>query len=252
MEDSLNRNYVNISNRKFTSEVYNEEDNAYFSYKPSSGFWLSLEVKEKNYYSQWDREYREELEPDDEGNLHATIVKFKPTTYIMSPSVDKTILEGFSNFIFNRNLTPDQKRKLLVELVRTHKNRSDIENIICQIDLLDDLATIEEIFGGYKIGNEYPDETYDNLALNVKKAIRESFAGLEITAFALGMDEDLSGESIVDTQIYWSAIDPKYEETLEYFDMPSAVIFDTSCLDFIKEVTYPQEIKAKEGEDRED
>lgn len=252
MEDSLNKNYINISNRKFTPTVYNDEDSNCFSYKPTSGFWLSLESKEKGYYSEWDQEYRESMEADSNGNLHATVVRFKPTTYIMSPSADKTILEGYNDFVSNKNLTPDQKRKLLVELVRTHNNIPDIENIICQIDLMEDLTAIEAVFGGYKIGNEYPDETYENLALKIKKGIRESFSGLEITAFALGMDETLPSESIADTQMYWSTIDPKYEETIDYFDIPSAVIFDTSCLEVIKEIVYPQETKTKKGEDRED
>ena len=44
----------------------------------------------------------------------------------------------------------------------------------------------------------------------------------------------------------------KYKETIDYFDMPSAVIFDTSCLDIIQEIVYPQEIRSLEGEDRED
>lgn len=252
MEDNLNRKYINISNRPFTPTVYNIEESNAFSYKPSSGFWLSLEASKKEYYSEWDMEYRDVMETDADGNLHATIVKLKPTTYTMSPSDDKTLLEGFYKFISNKQLSVEQKRKLLVELVRAHTSKPDIENVICQIDLLEDVMAMEEIFAGYKLGNSYPDEFYENLATNVKKGIRESFSGLEITAFALGMDKKCPSESISDTQIYWSSIDPNYDETVEYFDMPSAVIFDTSCLDIVKEVVYPQEIKSKKGEDRED
>ncbi len=250
MEDNLNRKYVNISNREFSPEVYNTEDNDYFSYKPSSGFWLSLESNKDGYYSEWDMEYRDVMDPDDDGNLHATVVSLKPSTYTLSPSIDKTLLEGFYKFTANKQLSVEQKRKLLVELVRTHTNRTDIENVICQIDLLEDIMAIEEIFGGYVLGNSYSDEVYKNLAMNVKKGIRESFSGLEVTAYALGLDESCPGESIADTQIYWSSIDPKYDETIDYFDMPSAVIFDTSCLDVIKQIVYPQQIKTKEGEDR--
>lgn len=252
MEDSLNRNYINISDRPFTHKVYNDDDKPIFSYKPTSGFWLSLESSEKGYYSEWDSEYRGTFQTDSNGNLHATVVRFKPTTYVMSPDNDKTLLEGFNEFISGKELSAEQKRRLLLELVRKHKNMPDIENIICQIDLAEDVVALEEIFGGYRLGNEYPDEVYENLALNVKRGIRESFSGLEVTAYALGIDKSLPSEGIQETQIYWSSIDPKYNETIEYFDMHSVAVFDTSCLDIVRQVVYPQETKEKEGEDRED
>ena len=250
MEDNSNRIYVNISNRPFSSAVYNDEDSECFSYKPTSGYWLSLESTEKGYYSEWDEEYREILETDDNGNLYATKVKLKPTTYTISPSRDKNLLEGFYQFVSNKQLTAKQKRRLLVELVRTRTGREDVENVICQIDLVEDLTVLEEIFAGYKLGNSYPEEFYKTLAKNVKKGIRESFSGLEVTAYALGMDKNLPSESISDTQIYWSSVDPNYDESIDLFDMPSAVIFDTSCLDIIEEVVYPQEMKIKKGDAR--
>lgn len=253
MEDSLNRKYINISNKPFSHKVYNDEDQRMFSYKPTSGFWLSLESSDDEYYSEWDEEYRETFQPDDNGNLHATVVKFKPTTYVMSPAQDKTILEGFNNFIAGKNLSPDQKRKLLVELLKRRTNRQDIENVICQIDLLEDISAIEEIFGGYKFGEEHEDSVYENLADNVKKGIRESFAGFEVTGFALGVDDECAGESISDTQAYWSFVDPQYQETIDYFEIPSVAVFDTSCLDVVKEIVYPQAGKEKEEQDdRED
>lgn len=252
MEDSFNRKYINISNKPFEHRVYNEEDNSPFSYKPAGGFWLSLESKDKDYYSEWDEEYRDTFTPDENGNLHATVTKFKPTTYVMSPEQDRTILEGFSNFIAGKNLSPDQKRKLLVELLRTRTGRQDIENVICQIDLLGDISTLEEIFGSYKFGNEHPDSVYENLARNVRDGIRESFAGLEVTGYALGTSEESFDESIPDSQAYWSFRDPKYNETIEYFDMHSVVIFDTACLDIEKQIVYPQEAKKKEEQDRDE
>lgn len=250
MEDSLNRNYINISNKPFESRVYNQKDTPLFSYKPNTGFWLSLESKEEGYHSEWDLEYREILESDDEKNLHATVVRFKPSTYVMSPSADKTLLEGFNQFVKEKDLTPDVKRKLLVELIKKHEKRDDIESVICQIDLLEDLTALEEIFGEFKIGNEYSDEVYENLAVNVKQGIRESFSGLEVTAYALGMDKNVPSEGIDETQLYWSAINPKYNETIEFFDMHSVAIFDTSCLDIVRQFTYSQETKEKDGEDR--
>lgn len=251
MEDSLNKKYVNISDKPFRPSVYNVEEKDMFSYKPSSGLWLSLETDEEGYYSEWDKEYRETIKTDCNGNLHATTVKFKPTTYIMSPDADKTILEGFSKFVSTKQLSPEQKRKLLVELVRTHTDRKDVENVICQIDLLADISALEEIFANYKLGNSYPDEFYKTLATNVKKGIRESFSGLEVTAYALGLDESSYDECISDVQaFYWPTIDPKYSQTIEYFEIPSAVIFDTSCLDIEKEVVYSPKTKLQEGEDR--
>lgn len=250
MEDSLDRNYVNISNKPFESRVYNEKDTSLFSYKPNTGFWLSLETTEDGYYSEWDSEYRDMMSTDSDGNLHATIVKFKPSTYVMSPGEDKTLLEGFNQFVKEKNLTPDQKRKLLVELVRKHKGRNDIESIICQIDLLEDVMALEEIFGGFKLRNEHSDEIYKNLAVNVKQGIRENFSGLEVTAYALGIDKNAPGEGIDETQIYWSSIDPKYAETIGYFDMHSVAIFDTSCLDIVRQIVYPQKTKEKAGEIR--
>lgn len=247
MEDSLNRDYINISNRTFTPTVYNEEDPSIFSYKPGSAFWLSLPLEsDDNYYSEWDREYRDTFKSDESGNLHATVVRFKPTTYFLSPGADKTLLEGFKEFTQGKDLTPDQRRKLLVELVRTHLNKPEVESVICQIDLLEDLVALEEIFGGYKLGNEYPDEVYQNLAANFKRGIRQNFSGLEVTAYALGMDKDMPGEGINETQAFWNAIDEKYEETIDYFDMHSVAVFDTSCLDVVKEIVYPQEEEKKQ------
>lgn len=252
MEDSLDRKYINISNRPFENRVYNEVDNSPFSYKPATGFWLSLEAKDSTYYSEWDEEYRETFTPDENGNLHATVVKFKPTTYIMSPGRDRNILEGFNNFVAGKNLPPEQKRKLLIELLRSRTGRQDIESVICQIDLLEDVAVLEAIFGGYKFGQEHPDFVYEKLASNVRNGIRESFAGLEVTGYALGTDEECFDESIPEVQAYWSFKDPKYRETIEYFDMHSAVIFDTDCLDVEKEIVYPQVGKEKEEQDREE
>lgn len=250
MEDSVGRNYINISCRPFNHKVYNEKEVPTFSYKPTSGFWLSLESAEEGYYSEWDSEYRDVMATDSDGNLHATVVKFKPSTYVMSPEADKTLLEGFNQFVKGKKLTSEQKRKLLVELVRKRKGRTDIENVICQIDLAEDVMALEEIFGGFKLGNEHPDEVYENLAVNVKQGIKDCFSGLEVTAYALGKDKNVPGEGIDDIQIYWSFLDPKYNETIEYFDMHSVAIFDTSCLDVVKQIVYPQETKEKDTEER--
>lgn len=248
MEDSLNKRYVNISERKFTHAVYNNEDSKTFSYKPTGGaFWLSLESKEGKCYSEWDEMYAETFQADEKGNLHATTVKFKPTTYIFSPEIDKTILEGFNNFISSKkDLTPDQKRKLLVELVRQRTGNNDIEHVICQIDMPGDMRALEEIFGGYKLGNSHPDEVYDNLSLNVQKGIRESFSGLEVTAAALGLDDNFPEEGVDELQAYWSTIDSKYHETIDFFDMASVAIFDTSCLDIVSEKEYSKQAHLKE------
>lgn len=109
MEDSLSRKYINISNKPFEHKVYNDVDNSPFSYKPAGGYWLSLESKDKNYYSEWDEAYRGTFITDENGNLHATVVKFKPTTYVMSPECDRNILEGFNNFVSGKNLSSEQK-----------------------------------------------------------------------------------------------------------------------------------------------
>lgn len=253
MEESLNRNYVNISNKPFVHHVYNTPDEKRFSYKPTSAFWLSLESDKEEYHSEWDRKYGEFLKTDEDGNLYATTVKFKPTTYIMSPAIDETILEGFKNFTEGKNLTPEQRRKLLVELVKSHTNNPDIENVICQIDLEEDISVMEKIFCGFKLGEEHPDAVYENLASNMKKAFRQNFAGVEVTAFALGLDKNCPGEGIDDIQIYWSSLDPKYEENIGDFEIPSVAIFDTSCLDIVKELIYPPApINEKDGDDRED
>jgi hypothetical protein len=252
MEESLNKKYVNISNRKFENKIYNEEGNNIFSYKPNNAFWLSLVSDKNGFYSEWDEEYRSAYEnnTDENGNLHATTFSLKPNTYIMSPSNDSVILEGFNNFVKGKNLTPDQKRKLLVELVKKQTNNSDIEHIICQIDLVEDLTTMEKIFCGYECGNTYPSEVYDNLALNIKKAFRENFSGVEVTGFALGLDELSYGDGIDDAQIYMSSKDPNYNETIGYWEIPSLAVFDTSCLDLIKEVEFPaKDSKNKEYEE---
>lgn len=250
MEDSLNRNYINISNKKFKPAVYNEPDSPVFSYKPTTGFWLSLESKNKKYYSQWDEEYRDTLIPDENNNLHATVVRFKPSTYFLSPSQDKTILEGFKKFTDSKKLNIEQKRKLLVELIRTHLDKPEVENVICQIDILEDLMALEEVFGGYTHGEEYPDEVYKNLRMNVKNGVRQAFSGIEVTGFALGLDEDIPEEGIDETQAYWNFMNPKYDETIGYFEMPSVAVFDTSCLDVVKEIVYPKGERDFDDENR--
>lgn len=254
MEESLNKTYVNVSNRKFEHRVYNDYDENIWSYKPSSGFWVSLESKDPEYYSDWEREYRGTFLPDENGNVHINYVKMKPSTYIFSPERDKDILEEYMQGIKDKTLLIDQKRKALVDLISKRKGLKNIEHAICQIDTIEDLMILEKVFGNFVIGGKYPQTVYDNLGLNVKKGIRESFSGLEVTAYALGMDEVCPGEGIQDVQMEWSVRDPKYDETIDYFDIPSAVFFDTRCLEYVKEIVYPtdsEDIIEKEENERE-
>lgn len=245
MEDSLNRNYVNISDRPFENKVYNDPDKNYFSYKPTNALWLSLESKKDGCFSKWDEEYG----VFDEGkNRYANVVKFKPTTFIFSPSIDETLLEGFQNFCEKKDLTPNQKRQMFRDLVASRKNMSEIENVVCQIDVLEDLTTLERIFGNYQFGKEHPDSVYQNLAPNVKKGMRECFSGIEVTGYALGLDGECCEEGIDDVQAYWSSQDPKYDEYIGYFEIPSVAIFDTSCLDVVKIIDIPKEKEKNERE----
>lgn len=111
---------------------------------------------------------------------------------------------------------------------------------------------LEEIFGGFKFGQEHPDSVYENLARNVRNGIRESFAGLEVTGYALGTADVSFDEAIPEVQAYWNSEDPKYKETIEYFDMHSVVVFDTDCLEVEQEIIYPQEEQEKEEQDRDE
>lgn len=246
MEESHNRNYVNISNRPFEHRVYEKEEKVYFSYKPIDAFWLSLESKKPGFQSEWDEEYGEIYKPDENGNLYATTVKLKPTTYVMNPEQDKTLLEGFFAFVKDKEkngklLTNMQRRQLLVEMVKKHKGMQ-YDYVVCQIDLLEDIDAIEEIFGGYKYNEENSDEIYEKLELNVINAFKKNFSGVEVTGYALGLEDDLAYVSVQEELQIRQAQNPKYKGTLDYFEIHSMAVFDTKCLDVIREIEYPHQV----------
>lgn len=243
MEDSYNRKYVNISNKPFEHRVYNKEEEPYYQYKPLDAFWLSLESENPEFLSQWDEEYGSVYQPDKNGNLHATTVKLKSTTYVLSPEQDKTLLEGFNNFVKNKEsegqkLTNDQRRKLLAELVKKREGRN-IEHVICQIDTLEDVDAVEEIFGDYKFGEENSKEKLENLVVNVKNGFKKNFSGLEVTGYALDSDCVVPHVAAEDELAYRRNITFGYAGGFDYFDMHSMAIFDTSCLDIVKQIEFP-------------
>ena len=242
MEESHNRNYVNISDRAFEHRVYDKEEEAYFSYKPVEAFWVSLESKNPEFKSEWDEEYGTVYQPDKNGKLYATTVKLKPTTYVLSPETHKTLLEGFYNFVKNKEsegqkLTNAQRRQLLVELVKKNEGKN-VEHVICQIDTLEDVDTIEEIFGNYKYGEETSKETLDNLIVNVKNGIKQNFSGLEVTGYALDSDCVVPHISAEEELNFRRLTTFGYMGGLGYFDMHSMAIFDTSCLDIVRLIEY--------------
>ena len=243
MEDSSNRNYVNISNRKFSHTQYDTQDENFFSYKPTStAFWVSLESDDPQYHSEWEEEYDETFVPDKNGNLYATTVRLKPTTYVMNPGNDKDILESFNSLVKKKELegiklSNSQKRELLVDFVNK-LNHTNYENVICQIDLIEDISAMEKIFGDFEFGKEYPTEVYDSLAMKIKNAFRQNFSGVEVTGFALGLEDYQDDDGLEELLVIRSVKDNNYHETIDYFEIHSMAIFDTSCVDIVREVEY--------------
>ena len=250
------RKFINVSNRKFEPTKYVPKQNLRLGYKPKSAFWCSIESDEEGYYSEWDAEYGEVLQTDENGNLHITITELKPNVYELSPATDKTLLEGFQNFVKNSPtpLTTEQKRKLLTELIRSKKNFPDVEYVICQIQNPSDLSTIEEIFGGYRFGEENADSVYENLGDNVVKGFMENFSAVEVTAEALDVGPNGTYmDGINQRARYQHSIDPKYDAFLGGWEMHSIAVFDTDCLNILEEIIVNAEERSKRlyGDDDE-
>lgn len=253
MENSFGRKYVNISNRKFERKKYEYNKNSGIGYKPGNAFWCSLESSDPNYYSEWDLEYGEILNTDDNGYLYATSVKLSDDTYVLNPDGDELILEAFQNFIktSNKELSAEQRRKLLVEIIKSRENLENIKYVICQIDLPEDLDQIERIFGGYEFGKENPDCVYENLQENVKKAFTENFSGVEVTGCALGLTKmSCYMGNIFESARYKKMNDSKYDVFLGEWEMHSLAIFDTDCIDVVEEKSI--NTKLRDHDDNEE
>ena len=253
-EDSLGRKYVNLSTAPFENRIYDETRSG-LGYKPKSAFWCSLESSDPEYYSAWDEMYGEIMEPNLEGKLYASTVEIKPTTYILNPSIDEVILEGFQKFIKKQDekLTAQEKRKLLLELIKTKHDLPNIEYVICQIDLPQDIDVIERIFADYDSNGLNSDEIYDNMLDNVRGAFVENFSGVEVTDYALGNDEISEFEGNV---YFFEGMkkrrDPKYSGDFGFWEIHSLAIFDTNCLDLIdiKEINQRKRLMELDEETR--
>jgi len=188
--------FVNLSNRPFESKVYNETSPKAYSYKPDTGFWGAIK-KDNGYFSEWDREYGLFINMHGGQSLYVTSFVLNPEkVYILRPSEDELILEGFNNFIESKSLTTEEKRRLLVAYLRDKKGTPEIEHIICQIDSDIDMIQLERIFGNFDRGGENGDEVFRNLGLNMRKAFVECFSGVEVTEDAINEDDPMGYDII--------------------------------------------------------
>lgn len=252
-ENSHGRRYINLSNKRFDNRIY-EETRSGMGYKPMSAFWCSLESLDNDYYSAWDEMYGEIIDPDENGLIYATTVEINSNTYVLNPASDEVLLEGFQKFISKseRKLTAVEKRKLMVELIKTKKNMPNIEHVICQIDLPQDIDVIEKVFANYNSDGQNSEEVYENLLENVRGAFVENFSGVEVTDYALGNDDISEFEGNV---YYFEGMkkrkDPKYTGDFGFWEMHSLAIFDTNCLDIINEIEIDQAKRLRELEEDE-
>lgn len=188
--------FVNLSNRPFEHKVYNETSPKAYSYKPDTGFWGAIK-KNNGYFSEWDREYGLDITRHDGDNVYVTSFVLDPEkVYVLRPSEDELILEGFNNFIGNKNLTAEEKRKLLVAYLRDKKSASGIQHIICQIDSDIDMIQMERIFGNFDRDAENGEEVFQNLGINMRKAFIECFSGVEVTEDAINEDDPMGYDII--------------------------------------------------------
>lgn len=188
--------FVNLSNRPFEQKVYNETSPKAYSYKPDTGFWGAIK-KDNGYFSEWDREYGLFVNMNGGQSLYVTSFVLNPEkVYILRPSEDELILEGFNNFIANKSLTAEEKRRLLVAYLRDKKGIPEIEHIICQIDSDIDMIQLERIFGNFDRSGENSDEVFHELGFNMRKAFVECFSGVEVTEDAINEDDPMGYDII--------------------------------------------------------
>lgn len=244
MEDNSNRIFVNLSSKKFEPRKYNRTSPKAYSYKPDTGFWGSIKSEGSNYFSEWHEEYGLDFGSSRKENedVHITYFKINPEkTYTLSPAHDEVILQGFQNFLESHpTLSVEEKRRLLVELIKSKKDLPNIEHVICQIDFDMDLAVFERIFGGFShTGDEEP-EVFENLGHNVRRAFVENFSGVEVTGYALNSENGI-GEDLLSYQFYTHQEFPNYTPQIGFWDMHSIAIFDTDAIDITEEKVIPSE-----------
>lgn len=255
MEDNTNRVYVNLSGRKFEPKKYDITSKTAYSYKPDTGYWGALPSEMYGYFSEWDEEYGLDIGSgrNDDEDIYITSFKLDPKkTYTLHPMEEEVLLQGFENFLVKHpNLTTSKKRRLLAELVKNKKGLPDVEHIICQIDLDEDIAMMEKIFGGFKGDGTDSAEVFKNLGYNIRRAFVENFAGVEVTKYALGQDSHSMGDDILSYQYYIHQKFPDYEMQVGFWDMHSITIFDTDAINIIDEKIIPSREVDRIEEERE-
>lgn len=255
MAENTKTKYINISNRKFKPTKYSATGKDRLGYKPTKAYWCSLEAEDDEFLSAWDEEYGETFDTDENGNIYATTVVLKPSVYVLNPNSDDTVLlEGFFSYmnLNGKSMTQEQKRRMLVELVKTRKKLPNVEYVICQIDNPGDLNCIEKIFGGCNLSESDPDSVYENLGDNVVGAFYDYFSGVEMTNKALDLDTHPEfADGIYQEADYKKMIEPRYNNFLGAWEMHSIAFFDTDCFDVIEEkcVNQHERLNKYEGPD---
>lgn len=237
MEDSSNKEFINISNRKFVNKEYMNSEYNGLGWKPKDAFWCSLKSSKPGFLSEYDYQYG--MDDNSEGILYATTVKLKKDTAVINPSNCLNLLKSFNVFVDDKNdigLSDREKRLLFLEFIKDKMNISiNVKHLICQIDLIEDVNALEEAFANYVYGKKNSDEVYDNLEYKVRKGLRQCFSGVEVTDFLLGRSPE-TYEDIEDALECKSNKDPKYKNFFGCWDMHSLALFDTNCVDVIREI----------------
>ena len=163
--------------------------------------------------------------------MYITTVQYNKNTFLFNPGSHQEQLRTFYELINNeqyQKIEDVEIRKLFIDFLKKTKTiDNNIEYIICQLDVLDDIITLEKIFGNYQFGEENDNKIYSELNYNVRKGLMKCFYGFEVTDFFL---EDMYNE-----EMFIKSRDPKYQSSFDNFEIYSVAFFDTNALDVISE-----------------
>jgi len=218
-----------LSNRSFTPSINPPPDRHHYgckSYKPNvPGYmWFSQKSKNKGYLSEWHHfcttNYPDGFDTivNSEGKTNMITAELSDTTICINPSKYKKILKQIRElYVQNSNLSYLDKRLILLEAFKRTFKRRNISHVICQIDSIEDVTTLEQIFSPLIPPEEDVDlvRDYHKKCTFMASVIESFFSGVELT-------------------------ERGYEETrflpeMRGWDMPCWGIFDTDSIDVISE-----------------
>lgn len=249
MEDTSKIKYINISDRPFVPTKYINKDYVSFGMKSHQAFWGALPSNDEDFYSKWDEEFLVcDSLFDDEKDAYITTFEYGENTTIVNPEIiGYSTIHSFYETVKDISKSDEEIRKLFVEVLKNKKLvPENTEHIICQVDLIEDLTTLQKAFTGYDLDSNNSQEVYKNFDYKVMKGITQCFSGLELTAYALGVEPYDYSSAIYEYETVALSRDPNYMEDnfcshIGGWDVQSVSIFDTDAIKVIdtKKISKP-------------